>query len=123
MTNNNIQWLEIPCIDIERAKKFYETVFNLNFQAIDVPDESKMYMFGTAGEEGSCGALVEAEGYNPSTDGIVIYFNTKEINTELENLKSIGGEIIIPKTDIGEFGFFAQIIDSEGNKIGLHSKE
>lgn len=118
--NNPINWLEIATTDLERAKDFYSKVFNLEYQYIEMP-ESKMYMFGAPDQVGSAGCLMQADGSNPSPDGTVVYFSCEDVATEAGRVEEAGGQLIIPKTDIGEFGFFAQIIDTEGNRIGLHS--
>ncbi len=122
---NPVQWLEIAVIDIERAKKFYEKVFGLEFQFIEMPD-TKMYIFGAPDMEdaaGSAGSLVQSEYYKPSTDGTVVYFSSEDLSIELARVEEAGGKIMVPKTDIGEFGFYAHILDTEGNKIGLHSQQ
>ncbi len=121
---NPIGWLEIATTNLERAKIFYEKVFGLEFQFINMPG-SKMYVFG-AGDlnaAGAAGCLMQSEDYKPSTDGTVVYFSCEDVSVELERVEQAGGKIIVPKTDIGEFGFFAHIIDTEGNKIGLHSQK
>lgn len=118
--NNPVQWLEIAATDLERAKDFYATVFKLEYQFIEMP-ASKMYMFGGPGQPGSAGCLVQAEGSKPSADGTIVYFACEDVSNELQLALDNGGQLIIPKTDIGEFGFFAQVLDTEGNRIGLHS--
>ncbi len=120
--NNPVQWFEIATTDLERAKDFYAKVFNLEFQFIDMPD-AKMYMFGESGQAGSSGCLVHSLDNKPSTDGTVIYFACEDVAVEAAKVEAAGGKLIIPKTDIGEFGFFAQLIDTEGNRIGLHSQK
>ena len=117
---NPIHWLEIATKDLERAKKFYETVFKLEFQYVEMPD-SKMYMFGEQEKIGSGGCLVYSETNIPSTEGSLVYFSSEDLSNELAVVEQAGGKILLPKTDIGEFGYFAHIIDTEGNKIGLHS--
>ena len=118
--NNPIQWVEIAATDLERAKAFYTTVFNLEFQLIEMPD-SRMYMFGAPEKMGSAGCLVKSAENKPSTDGTVIYFACENVAVEAGKIEQAGGKLIVPKTDIGEFGFFAQFIDTEGNRLGLHS--
>lgn len=118
--NNPVQWLEIATSDIERAKNFYAKVLRLEFQFIEMPD-SKMYMFGAPDQIGSSGCLIQADGSNPSAEGTVIYFACDDVATEVGRIEGAGGQVIIPKTDIGDFGFFAQFIDTEGNRVGLHS--
>ena len=120
--NNPVQWLEIAATDLERAKGFYAKVFGLAFELIEMPD-SKMYMFGTPGGVGSSGCLVQSGDNKPSADGTVIYFTCEDVAVEAARIEPAGGKIIVPKTDIGEFGFFAQFIDTEGNRIGLHSNQ
>lgn len=117
---NPVQWLEIATNDLERAKAFYHKVFNLEFQFVEMPD-SKMYMFGESEKIGSGGCLISSSENKPSTEGTVVYFSSEDLSVELARVEDAGGKVLIPKTDIGEFGHFAQIIDSEGNKIGLHS--
>ena len=117
---NPIQWFEIAVTDLERAKTFYARVFKLEFQLIEMP-ESKMYMFGVPGQVGAAGALVQSSEGKPSSDGTIVYFTCEDLAIELERVAPAGGKLSIPKTDIGEFGFFAQCFDTEGNKIGLHS--
>ncbi len=119
--NNPIQWLEIATTDLERAKEFYTKVFDLELQLIEMPNE-KLYMFGAPDAVGSAGCLVKTEHAKPNTDGTIVYFACEDVSIEAKRVEEAGGRVIIPKTDIGEFGFFAQFIDSEGNRIGLHSK-
>ncbi|WP_291867412.1 VOC family protein [Maribacter sp.] len=118
--NNPVQWFEISTKDIERAKKFYSEIFKLKFQFIEAPG-AKMYMFGEPDKVGSSGCLVQSNDNTPSTEGTIIYFKSDDVSIELANIKNAGGSIVVPKTDIGEFGFYAQFIDTEGNRIGLHS--
>ena len=118
--NNPVQWFEISTNDLERAKKFYANVFNLEFQYIEMPD-SNMYMFGEPGSSGASGALIESSSIKPSLDGSVVYFSCGDVSKELALVEKEGGNIITHKTDIGDFGFFAHIIDTEGNRIGMHS--
>ena len=119
--NNPVQWFEIATTDLERAKGFYSKVFNIEFQFIDMPD-TKMYMFGAPDKLGSAGCLVQSPENKPSTDGTIIYFACEDVANEAGKVEAAGGKLIVPKTDIGEFGFFAQFIDTEGNRIGLHSQ-
>lgn len=118
--NNPVQWVEIPTSDLERAKTFYSNVFNLDFQFVEMPD-NKMYLFGEMDKAGSPGALIQNSNIKPSSNGSTIYFSCDDLSKELDLVEKEGGKILIPKTDIGESGFFAHIIDSEGNRIGLHS--
>jgi len=119
---NPVEWFEIATVDLERAKRFYSNVFNLEFQFVEMPG-SRMYMFGEPGKEGASGALVDSDGSKPGTEGTIVYFSCENISEQLEHAEKEGGEVLLPKTDIGESGFFAQIIDTEGNRIGLISQK
>ncbi len=118
-----VQWFEIACSDLERAKKFYEEVFGSEFQYLEM-EEDKMYMFnGTPEGGGAGGALVASKQNTPSADGTIIYFSVEDVNVETSKVEAAGGSVIIPKMDIGEFGFISQFIDTEGNRIGMHSQK
>ena len=119
---NPVEWFEIATIDLERAKSFYTKVFDLEFQFIEMPD-SKMYMFGAPDKVGSSGCLVQSNDSKPSANGTVIYFACEDVAAETGRVEEAGGKLIMPKTGIGEFGFYSQIIDSEGNRIGLNSNK
>jgi hypothetical protein len=119
--NNPVNWFEIATTDLERAKTFYANVFKREFQLIEMPD-SKMYMFaGDPNGSGSLGALVSSEQNNPSSDGTIVYFECEDCGIESGRVESAGGKLVFPKMSIGDFGFIAQCIDTEGNRIGFHS--
>lgn len=119
---NLVQWFDIATTNIERAKDFYTKVFNIDFQLIETP-ESKMYMFGDSTKVGSVGCLVQSATNTPSVEGTILYFFCEDVANEASKVEKAGGKLLFPKTSIGEFGFIAQIIDTEGNRIGLHSNQ
>lgn len=117
---NALNWFEIPANDIERAKKFYNRIFEIELVPMEAGDGFPMGMFPA--EDGVSGAVIQGEGYTPSAEGSVVYLNGgDDLNTVLNKVESAGGKIAMPKTDIGENGFVAYFIDTEGNKVGLHS--
>ncbi len=123
--NNAISWFEIPSADLERASKFYETIFELSLIPVDMP-MIKMRMFPIQDmENGVGGAVVDSGGFHkPSmTDGPLIYLNgNPDLQAVLNRVEAAGGKILVPKTEISpEYGFMAVIFDTEGNRIGLHS--
>ena len=125
MTTNAISWFEIPTADLDRAQKFYETIFNIKLMPLDV-QAIKMRMFPLENPmSGVGGALVHnAEFYKPSsTDGPLIYLNANpDVQQVLSKVESAGGRILVPKTQISEdYGHMAMFLDSEGNRIALHS--
>lgn len=121
---NAISWFEIPSSDLARAQQFYETIFNLKLNPIDLPN-IQMRMFPIEDMMGVGGAIVNSGGFHkPSlTDGPLIYLNgNPDVQTILDRVEAAGGKIMVPKTEISpDYGFMAVIIDTEGNRIGLHS--
>ena len=121
---NAISWFEIPASDLERATKFYETIFSVKLNALDLPN-IKMRMFPLEDMMGVGGAVVDSGGFHKpsSTEGPLIYLNgNPDLQKVLDKVEGAGGKIMVPKTEISpEYGFMAVIIDTEGNRIGLHS--
>lgn len=122
---NAISWFEIPATDLARATRFYETIFGISLIPMDM-DNIKMRMFpldDMMNEVG--GAVVDSGGFHkPSvTDGPLIYLNgNPDLQNVVDKVEGAGGKIMVPKTEISpEYGFMAVIIDTEGNRIGLHS--
>lgn len=123
--NNAISWFEIPSVDIERAAKFYETIFNVQLQPLDLV-QIKMRMFPIDDPmTGIGGAVVYAKGFYETSDtaGPLIYLNgNPDVQNILDKVEAAGGKIVVPKTMISpEHGYMAVILDTEGNRIGLHS--
>ena len=121
---NAINWFEIPVLDYERAKKFYNTILDLEIMDYHMPDKNMKYgMFPYDMENnGVGGAIVEMAEMKPSTDGSTVYLNGGEdLNIALNKVEAAGGKIFMPKMDIDENGFIAQFIDTEGNRVALHS--
>jgi predicted enzyme related to lactoylglutathione lyase len=123
--DNAISWFEIGTTNLERATKFYETIFSISLTPMDLPN-IKMRMFPLDDMmKGVGGALVDSSGFHkPSaTDGPLIYLNgNPDVQQILDKVEAAGGKIMVPKTEISpEYGFMAVIIDTEGNRIGLHS--
>lgn len=121
MERNVVNWFEIPVKDLERAKMFYHQLLGKELMDLDMPNSEMAAFPMVQGGEHSTGALVKSEGYEPSQTGIVVYFHCDDVNAPLEKVESLGGKVLIPKTSIGENGFIAHIIDTEGNRVALHS--
>jgi hypothetical protein len=122
MKTNPVVYFEIPVRDVERAMKFYRAVFEFEFKKTDI-DHNEMALFPfAAGGEGITGALAKGDIYIPTKEGVLIYFNTDDIEKNLELAVNNGGKMLYPKTSVGELGFVAEFEDCEGNRIALHSK-
>ncbi len=120
---NAISWVEIPSTDLTRATKFYETIFDITLTPLDIA-EIKMRMFPLEDMMGVGGAVVDSGGFHKpsSTDGPLVYLNANpDVQNVLDKVAAAGGKIVVPKMSIGEYGFMGVFIDTEGNRIALHS--
>lgn len=118
---NQVNWFEIPVTDLERAIKFYSETFKVELSQMEMPG-MKMAMFPDIQDKPfATGSLVMGENLVPSTEGTTVYFYCEDLNNELKRIEKLGGKVLNPKTSIGEMGFIAHFIDSEGNKVALHS--
>jgi len=116
-----VNWFEIPVKDLDRAIRFYETVFEVKLSTEEMAG-LKMAMFPfTQGAPGAAGSLVQGASYEPSHAGSVVYFTVEDIPETLRRINANGGRTLMPKTGIGEYGFIAQFEDTEGNRLALHS--
>jgi len=123
MEYNMVGWFEIPVSDMDRAQKFYETVFNVDIKTVDFGG-LLMGWFPDRGEvPGAQGTLIKQESYVPSQEGTLIYFISENVQNELDRVEGAGGKIYQPKTQISpEHGYMGLFIDTEGNRVALHSK-
>lgn len=121
---NSINWFEIPVDDLDRAKKFYETVFEIEMPTFEM-DGMKMAFFPYEPGSGKLsGGLAKSEMHKPSKDGTIVYLNANpNLDKALNKIEAAGGKVIMPKSKISdENGHMAVFIDSEGNSMALHSQ-
>jgi predicted enzyme related to lactoylglutathione lyase len=118
---NALNWFEIPVTEVDRAKKFYEAIFDITMQSIDMMG-MQMAMFPSQSPK-SGGALVKSPNHVPSTTGSIIYLNgNPNLQNVLDKVEAAGGKVTMPKMLIDEqTGHMAFFIDTEGNLVGLHS--
>ena len=122
-TENALNWFEIAANDINRAKKFYELIFDIEMNLSDFQN-MKMASFIADDMTGKVsGALVQSGMHKPSMDGAVIYLNgNPDLEIPLSKIEGAGGKVVMSKTFINEnVGYMALFIDTEGNKVALHS--
>ncbi len=122
MKNNMVGWFEIYVEDMDRAKKFYQSVFKID-EFVDLSSEY-MQMFAFPWVENApsaAGSLVKADFNKPSGSGTIVYFNCEDCAVEEKRASENGGIVVNPKMSIGEYGFISMVKDTEGNVIGLHS--
>lgn len=119
---NALNWFEIPVLDISRAKKFYESIFEIRMEEMEMPD-MKYAMFPYEPAKGKLsGGLAQSPMHTPGTTGSILYLNANpDLQLIVDRIEKAGGQITMPKTSIGENGFMAFFIDTEGNSMGLHS--
>jgi predicted enzyme related to lactoylglutathione lyase len=121
---NSLNWFEIPAKDITRAKSFYENIFGIKMESQEMMG-MKMAFFPSEPNSGKAsGGLVQSPNHKPSTDGSVVYLNANpKMDAVLEKIEKAGGKVVMPKTMINDaVGNMAQFIDTEGNKVALHSQ-
>lgn len=124
MLTHAVSWFEIPVIDFERAKKFYETILDFEMPE-NIMGETRMgFLLFDFKSGGIGGAICHGEGYEPSDKGALVYLNGGEdLNVVLQRVENAGGTIVLPKTHINnEIGHFAVFLDPEGNRLALHSR-
>ena len=122
---NAISWFEIPTTDLDRAQKFYETIFGIQLVPMDF-ENIQMRMFPLDDPmSGVGGTLVKTDGFHvPSaTGGPLIYLNgNPDVQTVVDKVEAAGGKVTVPKTKISdEYGYMAVFLDTEGNRIAVHS--
>ena len=124
-TENALNWFEIPATDISRAKKFYETVFNIQMHEQEMMG-MKMAFFPAENMNGKVsGGLVQGPMHIPSAEGIKIYLNgNPDLSLALGKIGAAGGKVTMPKTLIADdIGYMAFFVDTEGNSVALHSNK
>ncbi len=116
-----LTWFEIPVADMKRAVSFYNNVFGWQLQIADAG--SHQFAFIDHPKNRTGGSLSSGETYKPGAEGAVIYlYAGKDLNDSLSRVESSGGKVLVPKQSIGEHGFTAWFLDTEGNRIGMHSE-
>jgi uncharacterized protein len=118
---NALNWFEISILDLDRARKFYETIFEVQLFEMTMGDMT-MLMFPSQSPH-SGGGLAKSPMHKPSHEGAIIYLNANpDLQLVLDRVEKAGGTIKMPKTKINdEIGAMAFITDTEGNTVGLHS--
>ena len=127
MNNRNpVGWFEIYVDDLEKAKRFYQDVFQTELSRVTPPgaDESglEMWQFPQSFESyGASGAICKMNGVTPGGMGTHVYFSCDDCSVEEARIVEAGGKVMKPKFSIGDYGFIAMCTDPAGNMIGLHS--
>ena len=121
MATNPVGWFEIYVEDMARARAFYETVFQVELERLG-DGQPELWKFPQSMTDyGASGALARMEGFGAGGNSVLVYFTCSNCSSELARVAEAGGKIQQEKFSIGEYGFIAIAVDTEGNMIGLHS--
>ena len=121
--NNPVGWFEIYVVDMARARAFYEAVFGVALAELESPG-MEMWAFPMLPERpGASGALVRMPGFPMGGNNIVVYFSCADCAVEAAKAAESGGTVHKEKMSIGQYGYIALVVDTEGNMIGLHSMQ
>ena len=114
-------WFEIPAANFQRAVAFYESIFDTKL-VCEKWGPADMAVFPHE-EKAASGCIMAGEGYRPTKDGALVYIHSKvDLDVPLSKVKKAGGSVALPKTALPEgMGYFAHFVDSEGNRVGIHS--
>ena len=123
MGSNPVIWFEIYVQDMNRAKAFYEGVLQTKLERLNSPVPGmELWSFPMEmGKVGAGGALVKMEGMDPGGNSTIVYFSCDDCAVEAARAVAHGGRVQRDKFSIGEYGFIALVLDTEGTVIGLHS--
>lgn len=119
---NFISWFEIPAYNHLRSVAFYNYIFGIQMTSVELNGFAMGFF---PAENGIGGAIVSGPGCVPSEIGPLMYLNGGEdLNNVLSKVNEAGGRVVMEKTFLSESaGYFAMFIDSEGNRLALHSKK
>lgn len=121
---NPFGWVELPVLDLDRAEKFYQDLFDYKMDRQPPKKGYEMSWFPMDMKSyGAAGMLIKGEHYTPSFDGPLVYFDApgESLTKAMEKVESLNIKVLAPSSPIGEHGFMSVIADSEGNRIALHS--
>ena len=117
-----VAWFEIPSVDFDRAVRFYEAALDIKLNRQEIGGQP-IAVFGYE-EPATGGAIVHSPSMTPSEDGVIVYLNAQpSVDATLARVEKAGGKtdgpVIKLPHDIGYIAFFT---DTEGNRLGLHSR-
>ncbi len=120
-SSNAVGWFEIYVEEMNRAKKFYESVFQIQLENLGNPDLEMWAFHGEVNRYGAPGALVKMPGFPSGRNSVIVYFSCQDCAVEENRVVAAGGRVEKTKFSIGQYGFIALVYDTEGNLFGLHS--
>lgn len=122
MKANPVGWFEIYVDDMARAKTFYQKVFQTELSSLVSESDLEMWAFPMdMNTSGASGALARMKGFKPGNNSVLVYFTSDDCSVEEKRVVAAGGKVQKSKESIGEYGFIALAVDTEGNMFGIHS--
>ena len=122
---NPVGWFEIYVNDMQRAKKFYETMLQTTLNELPTPPGDEAFQMFTFPSDmsiyGSGGTIVKMEGFPAGGNSTIVYFSSEDCAREEARIENAGGKVFKSKMSIGEYGFIVLATDTEGNMFGVHS--
>jgi uncharacterized protein len=123
--HKTVSWIEIPVTNFNRAKGFYSKLYNRELKSIEMGGNPYAFLPFAEDKEvpGAGAAITQWPGFKPSQEGSLIYlYAGNDLSEMLSRVEEAGGKISTPKAFVNdEIGYYATILDTEGNKIALHS--
>lgn len=114
---STIVHFDLPAEDLKRAASFYGKLFGWKFERMPGPiDYYGIVTYDEKGRPSLGGGMGKR---NEWDTGITNYVGVTSIEDTLKGLTELGGKVVLPRTEVGEFGYLALCLDTEGNKFGL----
>ena len=117
---NSVVWFDVPVLDLDRAIRFYSAVLGVQVKKEEVPGMALTVLPHQGDDVAGC--LFKREGERPADHGPLLYLNAQgRLDQAVAAVEANGGKVLQPRHSIGPYGFRAVILDSEGNRLALHS--
>jgi predicted enzyme related to lactoylglutathione lyase len=118
--DNHVVWFDIPAIDLDRACRFYAHVLGIEIKRASPDMPVGVFKHDNSGVSG---CVFQDKDTRPSADGPLLYMNVSgRLDDAIANVDHCGGKVLKAKHQIGPYGWRAIVLDSEGNRIALHSE-
>ena len=123
ISENCLKWFEIPVENMDRAKQFYQRIFGIEMNEQTIMGMQMTFFPSEHGNGKVGGALVKSDLHKSNTEGVLVYLNANpDVSLVLERIEEEGGVVLMYKTMLTPgAGFVATFLDTEGNRIALHS--